>query len=55
MKSVWKEDLLNLAAWNSDEIEEVDLQLEKYENLLAADNEVASWDQAYSVNSLVYL
>ena len=32
MKSAWKDDLTNLTAWNLGEIEEVDMQLEDYED-----------------------
>ena len=55
MKSAWKGDFTDFAAWNSGEIEEVDMQLEDYEDCLATDKEAASWDKAYPVDSLVYL
>ena len=43
MKSAWKGNVQDLMAWNSDEIETVDLR--EYEDLLALDNEIAAWDK----------
>ena len=43
MKSAWKGSVQDLMAWNSDEIETVDLR--EYKDLLALDNKIAAWDK----------
>ena len=42
MKSAWKGDIQDLAAWNSDEVETV-VDLREYEDILTQDNEIAAW------------
>ncbi|KIL56399.1 hypothetical protein M378DRAFT_188574 [Amanita muscaria Koide BX008] len=44
MKFAWKEDVVDLAAWNSVEVEEVRLQ--EYEDLLATDTELCTYDDS---------
>jgi hypothetical protein len=43
MKSAWKGDIQDLAAWNSDEVETV-VDLREYEDILTQDNEIAAWE-----------
>ena len=40
MKSAWKGDIQDLAAWNSNEVETV-VDLREYEDILTQDNEIA--------------
>ena len=44
MKFVWRNNISDLAAWNSAQIEEVD-EMKEYLDLLAADVEHDEWDK----------
>ena len=41
MKAAWKDNLLDLVAWNSVEVEEI--QMITFEEMLVEDEEAASW------------
>jgi hypothetical protein len=42
MKFAWRDSILDMAAWNSAQMEEVDV--EEYVDMLHADVELAAWD-----------
>ena len=44
MKSVWKNNVADLAAWNSNQVEEIHDEMGDYQDLLVADGERAKWD-----------
>jgi len=44
MKFAWRNNIGDLAAWNSSQVEEIDDKLEEYRDMLAADGEQARWD-----------
>jgi hypothetical protein len=48
MKFAWNDDIPNLAAWNSNEVEEIDSTTE-YSTLLGDDNWQAEFDSDSSV------
>jgi hypothetical protein len=41
MKAAWKDNLPDLAAWNSGEVEEI--QMIRFEEMLVEDKEEANW------------
>jgi len=45
MKFAWRNDVDDLASWNSSQVEEVDNSAKEYEDLLVADTEQGEWDQ----------
>jgi hypothetical protein len=45
MKFTWRNNIGDLAAWNSAQVEEVD-ELKEYEDLLMGDKELGDWDLA---------
>jgi hypothetical protein len=45
MKFVWRNNIGDLVAWNSAQVEEVD-ELKEYEDLLMGDEELGDWDLA---------
>ena len=50
MKSAWHQDLVNFAAWNTRQVEDIDLDtdskdLKVYEALLWEDGEIATWNK----------
>ena len=50
LKLAWKDDILDIAAWNPTEIEEVKADMmNEYQELLAVDNEAAQWDKEFSI------
>ena len=44
MKSVWKNNVADLAAWNSNQVEEIHDKMGDYQDLLVADGEHTKWD-----------
>ena len=44
MKSAWGPDLCDMAAWNTGQVEDVDMD---FEELLADDVDSAVWDEIY--------
>ena len=44
MKSVWKNNVADLATWNSNQVEKVHDKIGDYQDLLVADGERAKWD-----------
>ena len=44
MKSVWKNNVANLMAWNSNQVEEIYDEMGDYQDLLVADGERTKWD-----------
>jgi len=44
MKFAWRNNIGDLAAWNSSQVEEIDNKFGEYQDLLAADREQARWD-----------
>jgi hypothetical protein len=46
MKFAWRNNIGDLAAWNSAQVEEVvDHEMKEFQDLLAADGEHEEWDQ----------
>ena len=43
MKSAWKKDLVDLTAWNAGQIEEIDGDIQMYEELIRKDALINSW------------
>jgi len=50
MKSVWRSNIHDLAAWNSDNVKEVDLT--EFEEQLREDKAAAAWDDEYPTYEL---
>ena len=46
MKFAWKNNIGDLAAWNSAQVEEIVDHKKEYQDLLAADREQEEWDKA---------
>jgi len=44
MKFAWRNNIGDLAAWNSSQVEEIDDKFGEYQDLLAADGEQVRWD-----------
>jgi len=44
MKSMWKNNIADLAAWNSNQVEEIHDEMGEYQDLLVTDGERAKWD-----------
>jgi len=44
MKFAWRNNIGDLAAWNSSQVEEIDDELEEYWDMLATDGEQVRWD-----------
>jgi len=44
MKFTWRNNIDNLAAWNSSQVEEIDNEFGEYWDLLVTDGEQARWD-----------
>lgn len=49
MKFAWRNNVQNLAAWNSNEVEEVDTAITEFTTLLSDDNWQAEFDGLASV------
>ena len=49
MKSMWKNNVANLAAWNLNQVEEIHDKMGDYQDLLVADGECAKWDVEVNV------
>ena len=49
MKFAWRSDIVDLAAWNLQDAEEVDII--EYETLFQADVEEAEWDKEMGVDT----
>jgi hypothetical protein len=46
MKFAWRNNIGDLAAWNSARVEEVDNEMKEYEDMLAADRDFEDWDKS---------
>ena len=44
MKFAWKNNIGDLTAWNSSQVEDIDDEMGEYRDLLVADGEQAGWD-----------
>ena len=49
MKFAWRHNIANLATQNSSQVEEIEDEIEEYQDLLAADGEQASWDDVDAI------
>jgi hAT family C-terminal dimerisation region len=45
MKFVWRNNIGDVAAWNSCQVEEIDGKMREYQDLLVADGEQMVWDK----------
>jgi hypothetical protein len=50
MKFAWRQDIVDLAAWNSAQVEEVDL--DEYSELLESDEQIAQWDSQFGADEV---
>jgi hypothetical protein len=46
MKFAWRNNIGDLAAWNSAQVEQVDNEMREYEDMLAADRDFEEWDKS---------
>jgi hAT family C-terminal dimerisation region len=46
MKFAWRNNIGDLAAWNLNQVEEIDDEMKEYRDMLVADGEQAIWDDA---------
>jgi len=49
IKSVWKNNVADLATWNSNQVEEIHNKMGDYQDLLVADREHTKWDVEVNV------
>ena len=52
MKSMWKNNIADLATWNSNQVEEIDDEMGEYQDLLVTDRECTKWD--VEVNAMLF-
>jgi hypothetical protein len=45
MKFAWRNDIGNLAAWNSSQIEDIEDEDGQYKDMLIADEDLNEWDK----------
>ena len=45
MKFAWRNNISNLAAWNSSKIEEIEDEVTQYNDMLVADKDLDEWDK----------
>ena len=45
MKFTWRNNIGDLGAWNSAQVEEIDYEMKEYEDMLAADQEFEDWNK----------
>ena len=45
MKFTWRNNISNLAAWNSSQIEEIEDEFTEYKDMLVADKDLDKWDK----------
>ena len=46
MKFAWRNNIGDLAAWNSAQIEEIDNEMREFEDMLAADRDFEEWNKS---------
>jgi hypothetical protein len=46
MKFAWRNNIGDLAAWNSGQVEEIDNEMREYEDMLVADRDFEEWDKS---------
>ena len=46
MKFAWRNNIRDLAAWNSAQVEEIDHEMEEYEDMFIADRDFEEWDKS---------
>ena len=51
MKFAWRQDMIDLAKWNSVGVEVVDL--DEYSELLKGDEQAAEWDSGVTANEFI--
>ena len=51
MKFAWWQAIIDLAAWNSAQLEEVDL--DEYSELLEVDEQTAEWDSQFVADEVI--
>jgi hypothetical protein len=51
IKFAWRQDIIDLAAWNSAQVEEV--ALDEYLELLKVDKQTAGWDSKFVADEVV--
>ena len=45
MKFAWRNNIGDLAAWNSSQVEEIEDEATQYEDMLVADQDLDEWDK----------
>jgi len=46
MKFAWRNNIGDLAAWNSEQVEEIDHKMQEYEDMFMADWDFEKWDKS---------
>lgn len=46
MKFAWRNNIGDLAAWNSAQVEEIDHEMQEYEDMFIADRDFEEWDKS---------
>ena len=46
MKFAWRNNIGDLAAWNSAQVEEIDHEMQEYEDMFIADQDFEEWDKS---------
>ena len=46
MKFAWRNNIGDLAAWNSAQVEEIDHEMQEYEDMFIADWDFEEWDKS---------
>ena len=45
MKFAWRNNIGDLAAWNSAQVEEIDNEMREFEDMLISDRDFEEWDK----------
>ena len=53
MKFAWRNNIRDLASWNSAQVEKVDDDMKEYQDLLIEDGEQAVWDKTADESQFV--
>jgi len=46
MKFAWRNNIGDLAAWNSAQVEEIDNEMQEFEDMLVSDQDFEEWDKS---------
>ena len=54
IKFAWRNNIGDLAAWSSAQVEEIDYEMEEYKDMLAADQEFEEWNEEESEDKFCF-